>query len=392
MWLTSTLRFLPVICSSFVLACIFCTGAVAKFAIQPTRQVPIVRLLKNLEIQRKECGLSPTDLALVDFKIGRLHAMAYALKTEEGATDAQAYPGTRFELPDFGHTPDHVQFQVTATKDSKKNVSAIGHLKLAVSYLEKAAHAAPTFLPAKLGLAWCLEQSGQKDRAIGLYRQVFKDAFESERGSRGGMYDWSIARETSEYLNKLLDPRKNAAEIADIKQKVGELDKLPRYVTPIVIPLVDGLTGEDLLRPGRITFDLDGTGPRRYSSWISRDVAWLVFDAEGSGQIDSGLKLVGSVSFWLFWNDGYEVLRALDDDHNGVLTGGELDNLGVWQDVNSNGVSEQGEVRRLCECGIEALSTHGNPDGPERMVSPQGMKMSSGRWRPTWDVILHSVR
>ncbi len=392
MWLRSTLRLSALICSSFALLGSLCPGtAEAKFASRPTRQVPIVRLLKNLELQRTECGLSTTDRALVEFKIGRLHAMAYALKTEQAATDAQAYPGSRFELPDFGNTPDHMQFQVSATKDPKKQASAITHLKLAIAHLEKSTAIDPEFLPACLGLAWCLDQSGQKDKALAVYRRVFKDAFAGERASSGGMYNWSIAGETAEYLRKLLDPAKDGKELADLKAKVGELEKLPRYITPVVIPLQDNLTGDQIMSVKPVSFDLDGLGKRRYSGWISPSSGWLVFDSEGTGKIDSGLQLIGSVSFWLFWRNGYEVLRALDDDRDGLLTGGELDKLAVWQDGNTNGLSEPGEVRSLAHWGIDAISTRGKHETSDRLISPKGMRMTSGNWRPTWDVTLYPV-
>lgn len=366
-------------------------AAIAKFQNRPTRQVPIVRLLKNLELQKNEGGMSTTDRALVDFKIGRLHAMAYALKTEQGATDAQAYAGTRFELPDFGNTPDHVQFSVAATKDLRKQSSAVSHLKSAIISLEKATKVDPQFLPARLGLAWCLEQSGQKDKARVLYKLVFKDAFESERTSSGGMYNWSIALETAEYLRKLLDPAKDGKELADIKSKVGELEKLPRYITPILVPLEDNLSSDRILTPAQVSFDLDGMGKKRYSTWVAPACGWLVFDAEGSGQIDSGLQLIGSVSFWLFWHNGYEVLTALDDDRDGLLTGGELDRLSVWQDINTNGISDPGEVQPVAHWGIDAIATAFRQESPDLLISRKGMRLTSGSWRPTWDVLLCPV-
>lgn len=332
--------------------------------------------------------MSATDKALVDFHIGRLHAMAYALKVEQAATDAQAYPNSRYELPDFGDEPDHLQFEVIQTKDPKKRVAAMAHLKLAIDHLQKAVQADPQFLPAQLGLAWCFDQSGQRDKALPDYRKVFKQAYESERTAPGGMVNWSMAVETAEYLTAILDPVKNARELSDIKSKTAELEKLPRYVTPVVIPLRDDLTIEQVLVDQRVQFDLDGRGKHLYRNWISSDSGWLVFDSDQQGQIDSGLQLIGSVSFWLFWRNGYEVLGALDNDRDGWLEGDELEHLAIWQDVNANGVSEPGEVRGLEHWGIEALATTGRHHCQNVLVSPEGLRLTSGETRPTWDVTL----
>ena len=106
-----------------------------------------------------------------------------------------------------------------------------------------------------------------------------------------------------------------------------------------------GLAG--LVDPSaRVSFDLDGFGPRTWT-WITPDAGWLVFDPRGTGRITSGLQLFGNVTFWLFWNTGYDALRAFDDDGNGVLRGDELAGLAVWRDVNVDGVSRAGEFTRL---------------------------------------------
>jgi hypothetical protein len=58
----------------------------------------------------------------------------------------------------------------------------------------------------------------------------------------------------------------------------------------------------------------------------------------------------------LFWSNGYEALRALDDNGDGELRGAELRKLAIWRDRNQNGVSEKGEVSPLTAHGIAALS------------------------------------
>ncbi len=357
----------------------------AKFAMKQTRQVPIARLLKNLESQRAD-AMGSTDKAMVDFRIGRLHAMAYAQKVETAPTDIAVTPGTRYELPDFGHLPDHVQFQVS---DPKKNSpSAKEHLEQAKHYLEAAIKTDPSLQSARLGLAWCLDQSGEKIAALKYYREVFNSAYSGEKNSKGGMYDWSISLEAAKYMEPLLDPVKDQKELQTIKSKVAEIEKIPRYVTPILIPLKARTKLENLVVSQKVQFDLDGFGKREYSKWISPAAAWLVIDSEHDGKIDSGLKLVGQSSFWLFWQNGYEVLKGLDDNKNGSLEGSELSDLALWTDKNSNGISDKGEVKPLSSFGIRALSVRFQRLNSNVLWSKQGVLYRDGSSAASFDVLL----
>lgn len=363
----------------------------AKFAARETRSVPIARLVRNLEASRGE-QVGPTDKAMIDFRIGRLHAMAYALKTEQGETEACVTPGSRYELPDFGFTPDHAQFEVRPTRDQKKLQSAIAHLRQAIKHLQTAVATNPTFLPARLGLAWCLDQSGDKRRALDMYRAILKDAYESERQSKGGMYNWSVTVETSGYLKQLLDKTRDAKEIAELNGKISELEKLPRFVTPILIPLSHDTDLRRLLEtpPRAVKFDLDGFGKKTYGKWPGRAAGWLVFDGEGNGVVSSGLQMFGGSTFWLFWRNGYQALAALDDDRDGVVAGEETAHLSVWQDIDLDGVSDPGEVKPLASWGIVALNTRYDRSLNHALVSSKGARLRRGNWIPTYDVWLES--
>lgn len=365
-------------------------GAFAKFAIRQTRQVPINRLLKNLELQRAD-AVSSTDKAMVDFRIGRLHAMAYAQKVEDGPADAQVTPGSRYELPEFGQRPDHVQFQVVESKDKNKQSSAGEHLKLAISSLQKAVKTDPSLLSAKLGLSWCIEQTGDKIKARQLYREIFSTAYCDEKTSKGGMYNWSISLETATYLRPLLDPVKDKHELEVLSSKVADIEKLPRYITPIMIPLSSASKLSELTQKKEVSFDLDGFGKRRYSRWISPKAAWLVFDSEHNGKIDSGLKLVGQSSFWIFWKNGYEVLKGLDDNRDGKLTGSELDGLALWADKNCNGECEAGEVQALAKYGISAIKTGCSKHSSGLLFNPNGVEFNNKISSASYDLVLNTA-
>jgi hypothetical protein len=93
-------------------------------------------------------------------------------------------------------------------------------------------------------------------------------------------------------------------------------------------------------------------------------------------------QLFGSVTWWMFWPDGWRALAALDDDGDGWLSGAELDGIAVWRDRNQNGVSDPGEVVPAADAGIVRIATHAtsgerNPRG----VITRGGALPSLDWR-----------
>jgi len=102
------------------------------------------------------------------------------------------------------------------------------------------------------------------------------------------------------------------------------------------------------------------------------------------------LQMFGSVTFWIFWQDGYEALGALDDNGDGVLTGSELNGLALWNDANGNGLSDPGEVLPVQAFGITRLSCTSHIHGSGIPWNPAGVTFSDGSSRPTYDWIAAS--
>jgi hypothetical protein len=95
----------------------------------------------------------------------------------------------------------------------------------------------------------------------------------------------------------------------------------------------------------------------------------------------------------LFWETGYDALAALDDNHDGQLTGRELEGLALWHDANGDGIADPGEVRSLSEHGIVAVSckSQRDPAHPDRIAySASGVTFRDGTTRATYDLLLHS--
>jgi tetratricopeptide (TPR) repeat protein len=361
----------------------------ARFARVDVEKVPVERLAKNLDEALKK---DPKNVQAI-LNLGRLHAMAFSLRAEEVPVNAK--------MPDnlwFGYTPPLVPFRTIAKiEDQERLKAAQAHLEAAVKLYAEAVKLAPDDQRAQLGYGWLLSQTDKKADAIAVLRKVVEKAWDKEKDLKTlGLGGHTITGEGGEYLVALLDPEKDKAEIATLKERVAQMKNLPRPITPIAVPLRAGLTAADLEdRNASVTFDADGTGLRKKWTWTTKDAAWLVHDPKHTGKVTSALQLFGNVTFWLFWETGYDALTALDDNRDGQLTGAELESLSLWHDANGNGIAEPGEVKTLAEWGIVSLSCQFERDAkhPDRIAfSKPGVTFKDGSTRPTFDLVLHPAR
>ncbi|MBA2260008.1 MAG: hypothetical protein H0W18_14015 [Acidobacteria bacterium] len=354
---------------------------------QDVEDVPVDRVIANLE------KLAADEPQAVQHRVNlaRAHVMAFALKS--GTIPVAR--GREVNGPAADPLRENVQPTIKPTTDPVKLKEAKVHLSRALKRYEEAMAIAPSDPLPRLGYAWALEQSGAAAKAIAAYRAAIELAWQDERTPRiARLRGWqSITEEAARHLIPLLDRVKDEAEIARLNARVADVRRLPRAITPVVIPLREGLTALDVVDEGAaVAFDADGTGRRNRWTWITDDAGWLVFDPRVRGEIRSALQMFGSVTFWLFWNNGYDAMRALDDDADGRLRGRELAGLAIWRDANSNGISDFGEVRPVAKWGIVELSCEYAFDDshPEEIpFARNGVTFGDGSTRPTFDVWLH---
>jgi hypothetical protein len=371
--------------SAIVLAMILggLAGAQALYVRVETAIVPVARLAANLERRLQE---RPKDADL-HVNLARLYAMAYSMNADE----LPAVSRNSGEEVWFGYEPPLLPKNPPAGK-ADRTKAAHEYLRTATDYFERALKLNPSHLHGRLGHAWALQQSGAIPAAIAEYRRVAEQAWPLEQARRGiAPGERFFTPEVAERLIPLLDPRKDAAEIETLTSRAATLSRLPRAITPIAIPLVDKATLRSIVDlDARVPFDADGSGLRRQWTWITDDAGWLVYDPTQRGRITSALQWFGNVTFWLFWNNGYDALAALDDDGDGELSGAELRYLAIWSDSNRNGLSDRGEVRPLSQFDVVALSyRYTQGDGILAAArSDQGVRLTNGRTRPTYDVIL----
>ena len=121
-----------------------------------------------------------------------------------------------------------------------------------------------------------------------------------------------------------------------------------------------GLTTSELGNP-EVFFDLNADGFKEQVGWISADDGFLAMDRDGNGQIDDGSELFGNFTDDVGPGLGFEALSLLDEDadgnSDGVFDANDVafDDVLVWQDANSNGISEATELKTLSDHGIQSI-------------------------------------
>jgi PAS domain-containing protein len=107
-------------------------------------------------------------------------------------------------------------------------------------------------------------------------------------------------------------------------------------------------------------FDLFGRKASFASDWVGARTPWLAIDLDGNGRIDDGRELFGSMTELgdgRRASNGFEALRALDADGDGVITAHDpaFERLLVWRDVDQDRRSAPDELRPLRDEGVVAL-------------------------------------
>jgi len=131
----------------------------------------------------------------------------------------------------------------------------------------------------------------------------------------------------------------------------------------------DGKIGISPAPNGGAYFDHNGDGVSHKSSWISKEDGILAYDRNGNGNIDDGSELFGNFTQikdkdgnQRLAKDGYEALKEFDSNNDGLIDNKDdkFKDLKIWQDANSNGISDEGELKSLDELGIASLSLNHN--------------------------------
>lgn len=140
----------------------------------------------------------------------------------------------------------------------------------------------------------------------------------------------------------------------------GNKKSIEEIRSPLAIDL-DGDGVETVSVDNGVCFDHDGNGFAEKTGWIGKDDGILVRDLNNNGQIDDGSELFGDQTILSNGEkaaNGFEALADLDSNRDGVFDGDDeaFGEIKVWQDLNQNGVVDDGELKTLNEAGITSIN------------------------------------
>jgi hypothetical protein len=167
--------------------------------------------------------------------------------------------------------------------------------------------------------------------------------------------------------------------------------------SPILLNLDNSsydLTGVD----DTVRFDLDADGTAESTTWSAakKQIAFLARDINGDGVVSNGRELFGNFTVrrdGTLSNDGFEALRDLDDDNNGLISSADAlwADLILWVDANHNGFSEASEMSSIDRSDIVGIGTSAHTvsrrdsNGNEFRQKGQ-MTLADGQRRLIYDV------
>jgi len=151
----------------------------------------------------------------------------------------------------------------------------------------------------------------------------------------------------------------------DMNFDVNRFWELAQNWVPIGDPLALDLDGDGIETIGisttsHVMFDSDGDGVKTAIGWIKGDDGLLVLDRNGNGTIDNGNELFGdqTVVNGAKATSGFNALSSEDTNGDGKFDTNDTNfaNVRVWRDMDSDGVSDDGELFTLNELGIASIN------------------------------------
>ena len=129
----------------------------------------------------------------------------------------------------------------------------------------------------------------------------------------------------------------------------------PSTATPVILDLDgDGIETISLNSNTAVAFDYDGDGTASTTAWVGADDGLLAVDLNNDGIINDGSEIVFSQYAEDAETDLEGLAAAFDTNQDGKLTSADelFEQFGVWQDADSDGITDKGEFYTLTELGI----------------------------------------
>jgi Calx-beta domain len=149
------------------------------------------------------------------------------------------------------------------------------------------------------------------------------------------------------------------------------------FVSPIAIDL-DRNGIQTVSVDAGVKFDILNSGTAVNTGWISGGDGFLAVDRNGNGSIDNRSELFGGAV-----GAGFEQLDSFDSNRDGLVNNQDShwQQLSIWQDGNSNGITDAGELGSLDAFGIASLtvahSSTFTPDAQGNILGEQSAAITT---------------
>jgi len=174
------------------------------------------------------------------------------------------------------------------------------------------------------------------------------------------------------------------AEDLDGDEAGGKISITIDSVAPITLDLDnDGV--EYLSRDAGVVFTDEESGESVNTAWVGPDDGLLVIDADQSGTVNEAKEYV-----FTEWSDTAEtdmeaVAEVFDTNQDGVLDANDerFDEFAVWQDADSDGVTDEGELTSLVDLGVDSIALDYSADSTSGTAA-DGDVVIHGQSAVTW--------
>ena len=164
-------------------------------------------------------------------------------------------------------------------------------------------------------------------------------------------------------------------------------------------PVVIDLDGDGVEFAGQpVKFDVDDDGTAEFMAWAGKDDGILVYDGNENDDVDQREEIVFTEHAEEAETDLEAIREAFDSDGDGELTVNDEEwaKFKIWQDADSDGQVDAGELSTLDELGVASIGlfNDGNADEPTSGVFVHGeseLTYEDGSTAAVADVSLRSV-
>ena len=194
-------------------------------------------------------------------------------------------------------------------------------------------------------------------------------------GAKAGAYIWDETKDLRGFLQEQIAD--SLELLADPDTDWGDWDTLSGWVKswfgldrdgdahqydPLTLDL-NGNGIETLAANGHdgALFDHERSGIRTGTGWVHSNDGILVYDRNDDGKINNGGELFGDNTLLKDGSTaahGFAALAELDENGDGKVDAADsaFKKLGIWRDLNHNGISEEGEISSLEDVRVQSLN------------------------------------